>query len=224
MARFFQSELDELRTKIVQMAELAAVSVENVLRSLYDRDADAARRVREDDDVLDKLEVEIDAAANRYISLRAPVAGDMRLVTVALKASHELERIGDEASSIAKRVLRLCRQEADVDLGGIRRIGEPALALIRESIDCLVQGDSARASAIPRGDKEVDEIHRANYADYIARIGAEPAKAPAYIELIFISKSIERIGDHATNIAVETIYLVEGEDIRHTDRTKRSMQ
>ncbi len=224
MARFFQSELDELRTKIVRMAELAAKAVENALRSLYDLDADAARRVREDDDILDKLEVEIDAAANRYISLRAPVAGDMRLVTVALKASHELERIGDEASSIAKRVLRMCRQDAVVDVSEIRRIGEPALGLIRDSIDCLVQGDAERAAAIPRGDKEIDEIHRASYGDYIARISAEPEKAPAYIELIFISKSLERIGDHATNIAVETIYLVEGEDIRHTDRTKRSKQ
>ncbi len=224
MARFFQTELDELRTKIVRMAELSAAAAENALQSLYAFDAAAARRVREEDDALDSLEVEIDAAANRYISLRAPVAGDMRLVTVALKASHELERIGDEATSIAKRVLRMCRKETDIDLSGIRRIGEPALGLIRESIDCLVQGDAKRAAAIPRGDKEIDEIHRANYADYIARIGAEPAKAPAYIELIFISKSIERIGDHATNIAVETIYLVDGEDIRHTDRTKRSMQ
>lgn len=222
MARFFQTELDELRTKIVRMAELAATAVENALRSLHDRDADAARRVRDDDDILDKLEVEIDAAAHRYISLRAPVAGDMRLVTVALKASHELERIGDEASSIAKRVIRMCRLNADTDLSGIRRIGEPVLGLIRESIDCLVRGDAKRAAAIPPGDKEIDEIHRANYSAYIERIGAESSKAPVYIELIFISKSLERIGDHATNIAEETIYLIEGEDVRHTEPVRRS--
>ena len=222
MRRFFLKELESLRNDLLRMSDKSVGCVTDVLNALENQDAGLARKVLEDDDEIDQLEVTIDGEAVRYITLRAPVAGDVRLVTVAMKTSHDLERIGDEASSIAKRTLRIIESSEDLDLGAIRKMGDMALALVRESIQCLLEEDAAKAIAIPPKDKAIDILHKENYAHFTKLISANPSQAHTFVELIFISKSLERVGDHATNIAEEIVYLLEGHDVRHTDEVKRS--
>lgn len=223
MNRFFHKELEQLRSHLIEMADKSTHCVRLALDALDRNDVALARKVLEMDDSVDALEVAIDAEASRYITLRAPVASDVRLITVAIKTSQDLERIADEASNIAKRIIRLAEIGPLPKVGMILEMGDLALALTREAMGCLLAEDAAKARAVPPKDKEIDRLHRKNFADFTADISAHPADAATYIELIFISKSIERIGDHATNIAEEFVYLLEGHDIRHTDGVKRSI-
>ncbi|OPZ73357.1 MAG: hypothetical protein BWY82_01154 [Verrucomicrobia bacterium ADurb.Bin474] len=220
--RFYHAELQELRDHLLLMATLAIESVSNTIQALESFDMDTAERVIRDDDQLDELEIRIDAEATRYISLRAPVASDVRLVMVAMKASHELERIGDEATGIAKRVMRLVGESRFGDTGRIKEMCALVLAQVRDAVRCLIDQDAPRAAGIPMRDKAIDEIHREHHTLFSDRIMGDPTKAGSLIELIFISKALERIGDHATNIAEEIVFLYQAEDIRHTDRVKRS--
>lgn len=221
MKRFYLSEIEQLRNHLMLIAEKATDSVRNAIEALEQGDVELAEEVIVGDDEIDELEVAIDAEASRYITLRAPVASDLRLVTVAMKASHDLERIGDEATSICKRTIRLGARKKEISYGAIRRMADLTLALIREAVDSLIEENSTKARELPQKDKLIDELHRENYTLYTEKVMAEPHLAPAYIELIFISKSLERIGDHATNIAEEVVYLKKGEDIRHTDQVRR---
>lgn len=219
MKRFYFEELKTLRNHMLLMAEKSMFSVRYAVQALVEGDANLAYQVLKGDDEIDQLEVDIDAEASRYITLRAPVASDMRLVTVAIRTSHDLERIGDEATSIAKRTIRLSEGDvSDLDLGAIPKLAELALAQIRASIDCLIEEDASKAHSIPAKDQEIDDLHRANNKLFIDRVILNPETAAAQIDLIFISKSLERIGDHATNIAEEIVYLLRGHDIRHTDK------
>ena len=222
MKRFYFEELKTLRNHLLLMAEKSIFSVRYAVQALVEGDVKLARKVLEDDDAIDQLEIDIDAEASRYITLRAPVASDMRLVTVAIKTSHDLERIGDEATSISKRTIRLSESEVtDLDLGAIPKMAELAVAQIRASIDCLIEENATKALGIPAKDKEIDNLHRANNQLFIDRVTKNPETAAAQVDLIFISKALERIGDHATNIAEEIVYLLQGHDIRHSDKTKR---
>jgi phosphate transport system protein len=223
MNRFYLKELDELRNHFLLMAENSIQAVTEAIEALRDCDVAKAQAVRDKDDVIDQLEVDIDAEASRYLTLRAPVASDVRLITVALKTSHDLERIGDEASSIAKRTIRLAENASVLDLGSILRMAELAVANIREAIDSLLDGDAERATGVPRKDKEIDILNRENYERFLGKMTANPDLAPAYMELVFVSKSLERIGDHAANIAQEIVFLLTGRDIRHTEVVKRSL-
>lgn len=223
MNRFYLKELDELRSNFLLMAENSIDAVTNAIEALRDCDVEKAKAVREKDDVIDQLEIVIDAEANRYLTLRAPVAGDVRLITVAMKTSHDLERIGDEASSIAKRTIRLAERADVLDLGSLEQMAELAVSNIREAIESLMEGDAERASIVPRKDKEIDILNRENYERFLAKIMTNPSLAGSYIELVFVAKSIERIGDHAANIAQEIVFLLTGRDIRHTEAVKRSL-
>lgn len=223
MKRFYFEELKTLRNHLLLMAEKSIFSVRYAVQALVESDANLARQVLEGDDAIDQLEVDIDAEASRYITLRAPVASDMRLVTVAIKTSHDLERIGDEATSIAKRTIRLSEGDvSDLDLGAIPKMAELALAQIRASIDCLIEENAAKAHGIPAKDQEIDNLHRANNKLFLDRVSMNPETAAAQVDLIFISKSLERVGDHASNIAEEIVYLLQGQDIRHMEKKSSS--
>lgn len=220
MKRFYFKELQQLRDHFLLMAEKAIHSVRETMAALADLDADKARQVLKDDDVLDQLEVDIDAEATRYITLRAPVATDMRLVTVAIKSSHDLERIGDESSSIAKRVIRLSDNGGNLELGNIPQMADLALRQIRNAVDSLIEENVAQAMEVPGQDREIDRLHRENSQLLIGKVANDPEHAAIYVDLIFISKALERIGDHATNIAEEIVYLLKGQDIRHSNAVR----
>src|SRR5690606_7955953 len=179
----------------------AELAVTNALRALTERNDDLARKVKEDDSILDTFEKEIDDAAIGMLALKAPLASDLRLVTVAMKISRDLERVGDEATTIARRALELNTEphlRTRIDLPAMAAMG---LSMLHESIDSFVRRDPARARAIIPRDKEVDAINRRLQAELARSILENPATTMRALHLMVVSKSLERIADHATNIA-----------------------
>ena len=222
MKRFFDAELETFRSQLILMGETATEQVRMAIKALVEADPGLADQVIAGDDKLDRLEVEIDDEAVRYMNLRAPIASELRLVIVGMKASHDLERVGDEATSIAKRAIRLSAEPQLKPYIDIPRMATMALEMLRDALDCFLQVDEAKAIAVCKRDAAVDDLNRQLYRELTSFMIENPATISRAIELMFISKSIERITDHATNIAEEMIYLSQGKDVRHTDEIKKA--
>lgn len=221
MKRFFDAELETFRSHLILMGETAVRQTRHAMKALVDDDERLARQVIATDDELDQLEVKIDDEAARFVSLRAPMASDLRLVMVGMKTSHDLERVGDEASSIAKRAIKLSAEPRLKPYIDLPRMANMALEMLRDALDCLLQGDEAKAVAVCKRDLEVDNLNRQLYRELTSFMLEDPGTISRAIELMFISKSLERIADHATNIAEETIYLIKGKDVRHSEEVKK---
>ncbi|MFI5356235.1 MAG: phosphate signaling complex protein PhoU [Opitutales bacterium] len=221
MKRFFDSELETFRSQLILMGATAIDQVRNAIKALVEGDIGIADRVIAGDDELDDLEVKIDEEAVRYMSLRAPVASELRLVIVGMKASHDLERVGDEATGIARRAIKLVAEpqlKPYIDIPAMANMGTE---MLRDALDCLLNGDADKAAAVIRRDAEVDAINKQLYRELTSYMIEKPGNIGRAIELMFISKSLERIADHATNIAEEMIYLAKGKDVRHLEGMKK---
>ena len=221
MKRFFDSELDAFRSHLIQMGEKSIEQVRSAVRALVEADTELARKVRAGDDELDHLQVLIDDEGVRYMSLRNPIATDLRLVVVGMKAGSDLERVGDEANNIAKRAIRLAAEPPLKEYVDIPRMAEIAQQMLRDALDCFLQHDNEKALAVIRRDEEVDALNKQIYRELAGFMVENPATISRALELMFIAKSIERIADHATNIAEEMVYLAKGEDIRHNEELKK---
>jgi phosphate transport system protein len=222
MKRFFDSELETFRSHLLLMGERSMEQVRLALRALVEANISLADQVIAGDDEVDRLEVSIDDEAIRYMSLRAPVAKELRLVIVGMKASHDLERVGDEASNIAKRAIRLASEPPLKPYVDIPRMAHIALEMLRDSLDCFLNDNSEKAIAVIHRDAEVDQINKQLYRELSSFMIERPGTISRALELMFISKSIERIADHATNIAEEMVYLTQARDIRHTEQVKKT--
>lgn len=216
MKRFFHGELDTLKSHLMLMGEKAREAVAKSVQSLIDFNIELAQEVISNDDVIDNLEIEIDQEATRYLTLRAPVASDLRLLTVAIKASHDLERVGDEARTIAKRARKIILKSGiRRPIPEIARMAEITKGMLADALECFFQEDSMRAEAVLERDEAVDQLNKDNYKDLIRQAKASPDEINDYLDLIFISKSLERIADHSTNLAEEVIFLTTGRETRH---------
>lgn len=208
-------DLGELKQKLLTMASHAETAVNEALRALIERDYDLALRVKEDDNVIDQLEVEIDDMAIHLLA-KAPLASDLRLVTVAMKISQNLERVGDEATKIAKRARDLSQEPPVKVVVDLPRMAKLALDMLKAALDAFVNRDPVTARAIIPRDKEVDGINK-QVTNQLAQYMVEnPDTIKRCLNLITVSRSLERIADHATNVAEEVVYLYEATDIRHT--------
>ena len=216
MKRFFDAELENFRSNLLQMGERAIEQSRQAMRSLIDSDITLADKVIAADDEIDRLEVQIDDEAIRYMTLRGPVASELRLVVVGMKASHDLERVGDEATSIARRSRKLAIEPRIELYADLPRMNNIALEMLRDALDCFVQEDEQKALAVIRRDSEVDNLNRLVYRRLTSYMLEKPDTIARSLELMFISKSVERIADHATNIAEEMVFLAGGQDIRHS--------
>lgn len=211
--RSFDEDMRQLTGKIAEMGALAERQVADALASLVDRDIDAAAAVIERDALLDSLEEQVDQAVIRLLAIRQPMAIDLRIITMALKVSNDLERTGDYAVSIAKRGQRLADQPA---LGAMQRIpqmGEICLEMLKDVLDAYVDRDPAKAMAVFERDKEVDEIYSGLFRELVTYMLEDPRTISRCIDLMFIAKNLERIGDHATNIAEKIHYMIHGAEI-----------
>ena len=215
MDNHFETGLETLRQKLLLMASHAESSVNQAVQALMQRDHDLAIRVREDDQVIDDFEVEVDELAIMLLT-KAPLAGNLRLVTVAMKISQNLERIGDEATKIAKRARDLS-QEPPVKISlDLPRMAGMALGMVKDALDTFVSHDcDAARSIIPR-DKEVDAMNKQIQQELTQHMVANPDTIARCLHWLVAAKSLERIADHAKNIAEEVVYLYEAQDIRHT--------
>ena len=222
MKRFFDAELENFRSQLLQMGERAIDQTRQAMRALTEADITLADKVIAADDELDKLEVKIDDEAIRYMTLRGPVASELRLIIVGMKASHDLERVGDEATGIARRSRKLAIEPRLELYADLPRMAKIALEMLRDALDCFVQEDEQKALSVIRRDPEVDNLNRLLYRRLTSFMIEKPDTISRAIELMFISKSIERIADHAVNIAEEMVFLSKGQDIRHSDIVKQN--
>jgi phosphate transport system protein len=222
MKRFFDSELESFRSQLMRMGETSIRQVRNALKALVEADVTLADQVIAADDEVDAFEIQIDNEAIRYMNLRSPVATELRLVIVGMKASHDLERVGDEATSIAKRAVKLAAEPPLKPYVDIPRMGNIALEMLRDALDCFLNSDTEKAVAVVKRDAEVDAINKQLYRELSSYMIERPQSISRALELMFISKSIERIADHATNIAEEMVFLAQAKDIRHSEELKKS--
>jgi len=214
--RHFDEELAELKTKLVHMASLAEDQIDKALAALVKRDSALACRVIEQDHKVNALDVEIDEDCIRLLALHQPAARDLRLVTTAMKISTELERISDLAENVCERTIELNEEPQLKPYIDIPRMGNLARIMVKESIDAFVKDDSALARKVLAHDDLVDELMEQVFRELLSFMIEDPHTISRAIRLSFIAKYIERVADHATNIAELVVYLVEGKIIRHT--------
>jgi len=215
MERHFLNDVAALQQELLVMASHAERAVRQAVEALTTRNDALTETVKETDDILDRFEVEIDELAVSLLS-RAPLASDLRLVTVAMKISQNLERIGDEATKIAKRVALLNGEpplKLQIDIPGL---AEQALRLLAESLDAFSRRDSARAREVILLDKPIDELNRRIHQQLVETMTADSSAIVRCLHMMVVAKSLERIGDHGKNIAEEVVYLCEALDIRHS--------
>lgn len=222
MENHFEIGLDALRQKLLAMASHAETAVNLAVQALMQRNHDLAVKVREDDNAIDQFELDIDEMAIQLLT-KAPLASNLRLVTVTMKISQNLERIGDEATKIAKRARDLAQEppvKINLDLPHMARL---SLSMVKESLDAFVHRDSAAARAIIPRDKEVDALNKSMHQALARHMMEHPETIARCLHWIVATKSLERIADHAKNIAEEVVYLCEAQDIRHALAKSQSM-
>ncbi|MDH5670114.1 MAG: phosphate signaling complex protein PhoU [Nitrospira sp.] len=214
--RHFDEELAELKAKLVRMAGLTEDQIDKALAALLNRDSVQARQVIERDHQVNALDVEIDEECIRLLALHQPAARDLRLVTTAMKISTELERISDLAENICERTIELNEEPQLKPYIDIPRMGNSARMMVKESIDAFVKDDSTLARKVLTDDDLVDDLMEQVFRELLSYMIEDTQTISRAIRLSFIAKYLERVADHATNIAELVVYLVEGKIIRHT--------
>ncbi len=215
----FEEQLAALKDQLVTMGSLAEAAVRRSMKALIERKDLLARRAKEEDEILDNLEVEIDEMAINLLA-KAPLASDLRLITVAMKISQNLERVGDEATTIGRRALELNAEPQLKPYVDIPKMADIALQMLKEALDAFVTREPARARDLIPRDKEVDALNKQLHRELVSFVIEDPPSISRCLNLMVISKCLERIADHATNIAEEVVYLYEGRDIRHAGKGK----
>ena len=219
MSTYFEHNLENLRSKLLLMGQLANESLKTSIKALINADPVLAKSVREKDEEIDNLENEISEIVTTYLSTHAPVAADLRLLVATLKISHDLERIGDEAKAIARR----SRKTALHQFNEIPRMNEIAQEMLQDSLSVFVEFDEAKAKSIWTRDLQVDKLHGENNRFCLNMTEKEPTSATSAFEILFISKSLERIADHAVNISKEVVFMATSVDVRHAAKYKKSV-
>ena len=215
MPRHIDLELAKVKDELVRMASLAEAAIGLAVKALVSRDAEAARQVIASDDAINALEIEIDELCLRAMALYQPEAKDLRLLAMALKINNDLERMGDQAVNIAERTLELLKEPLLKPLIDIPRMADHAQRMVKESLDAFVHQDALRARAVCRQDDEVDRYDDQIFRELLTYMMEDPKAITRAVNLILVSRHIERIADHATNVAEDVIYLVEGKNIKH---------
>ncbi|MCY4065624.1 MAG: phosphate signaling complex protein PhoU [Rhodospirillaceae bacterium] len=206
----FDQELNELKNKVSEMGGLAESQLVNALEAMQRRDTDLASRTIESDARVDEMEHEIDAFVVQLLALRQPVESDLREIIVALKISSDLERIADYATNVAKRTMTLAQSPQVRPAHAIPRMGRLAISMIFDVLDSYSDRDTQKAIAVWRRDEELDEMYVSLFRELLTYMMEDARRISSCTHLLFIAKNIERVGDHATNIAESIYYLVEG--------------
>ncbi|HYL10840.1 MAG TPA: phosphate signaling complex protein PhoU [Candidatus Acidoferrales bacterium] len=221
MERHFERDLQELKDKLLWMGTLAERAVHRAVHSVLDSDPKLAEAVLAEEDVINELQIEIDDRVVQLLALHQLMAVDLRLVLAVSRINNDLERIGDQAVNIAQsaeRILRHPRVKPYVDLP---RMSELAEGMVRDALNAVVQRDVELAQKILKTDDEVDHLRDQMFRELLTYMMGDSAVVFPAFELILVVKNLERIGDHATNIAEDVIYIVAGQDVRHPTVDRR---
>lgn len=213
--KIFEAELTDLRQKLLTLGGLVEQAIVSSVRSLAERDSALAKRVVEDDKRVNRLEVEIDEICLRLLALRQPAASDLRFITLALKVVTDLERIGDLAVNVAERAAQLNAKPPLKPYIDIPRMASIAQGMLKDALDAFVAGDATRARAVLERDNEVDDLYHAIFRELLGFMVEDPQTTERAMAVLFVAKHLERIADHATNVAEMVIFFVEGRDVRH---------
>jgi len=213
----FDAELETIRAQVLQMGGLVEQQTISALAALEDEDAVLAGRVVEDDHRVNALEVKIDEEVGTVIARRQPAASDLRMLMMVVKTITDLERIGDEAAKIARMVVQMHGSDRGAPPRvEVRHMAQVALNMLRTSLDAFARLDAAGAARVAREDEQVDAEFRSVTRQLITFMMEDPRTISNSLEVLFIAKAIERIGDHAKNMAEYVVYMVKGKDVRHT--------
>ncbi|OGW62081.1 MAG: phosphate transport system regulatory protein PhoU [Nitrospirae bacterium RBG_16_64_22] len=215
MERIFDEELKALKGRILALGGLVEEQVQRSIKALVDRDSDLARTTIEEDHRVNRMEVEVDEECVRLIALRQPAAGDLRFLTTAMKIVTDLERMGDLAVDTCERALELNEEPPLKPYIDIPRMADAAQRMLKEALDAFVNRDAALARKVCRDDDFVDDLNKQVFRELVSFMVEDPHTITRAIRISFISKYLERVADHATNIAEMVVYMVEGRIIRH---------
>src|SRR6266545_1908099 len=213
--RHFQTDLDQLKTRLLEMGGLAEERVRAAVGSLVNRDAEAVSRVLDGDKPINQLHIEIDNRCFTLLALHQPMAVDLRAIVSAVKINTDLERVGDLAVNIAEAVVRYMRNPPVKELIDIPRMASIAQSMLRDALDAYVRRDTALAQSVLDCDDELDALKTQVFRELLTYMLQDPTTIEPALDLILISRHLERIGDHATNIAEDVIFMVSAQDVRH---------
>ncbi|MBI4368001.1 MAG: phosphate signaling complex protein PhoU [Candidatus Omnitrophica bacterium] len=215
MQRHFDEELGQLKDKLFKMGLLVEEAIRKSIEALIKRDSKLAEKVIDDDQRINILEIEIDEFGHELIALRQPTAVDLRFITMVLKINSDLERAGDQAVNIAEKAIAINREAPLKNNLDIPKMAELAIAMVKESLDSFVARDAATAKAICERDDELDTLNDRIYKNLQEDLKKQSVEVSQAVSLIMVAHNLERIGDLATNVAEDVIYLAKGIDIRH---------
>jgi phosphate transport system protein len=213
--RHFDQELEQLKSKLLAMSALVESAVYRSITAVVHKDRKLAEEVLQNEARINQMEIEIDDQAIRLLALQQPVAVDLRLITAGLKINNDLERMGDLAVNIAERALSLIDEPPVDALVDIPDIGALVQNMVRKALDAFVARDAEMAQSVLTSDDEVDSLRTTFFHELISFMQREPQNIPQAVNLLSIVRNLERIADHATNIAEDVLFYVKGVDVRH---------
>jgi phosphate transport system protein len=221
--RVYESQLGKLRSYVLEMGGLVEDQIAQAVRALIERDVALARATIERDHTVNRLDVEIDDLSLKLLALHQPAARDLRLITTALKITTDLERIGDIATHIGERVLELAKEPPLKRSVDITSIASVASSMVHRSLDAFVRDDVELALEVCASDDDIDTLHAELVRELLGIMREDPSSIGRTMRMLFVSKYLERVGDHATNIAEMVIFMVKGQSIRHMDTVPREL-
>ncbi len=213
----FDDELKALREMVLKLGCMVENAIRDSVKALVERDSELAREVIKRDHIINALDVKIDEECVRLIALRQPMARDLRLITTAMKITTDLERMGDLAGNIAERAIELNAEPQLKPFKNIPRMAEITQQMVRDALDAFVTGCSRLPYEVIKRDDEVDDLTVRNFEELLSLMIQDPKIIPLAVKRTYIAKYLERIADHATNIAEMIIYMCKGKMIRHTE-------
>lgn len=215
MERHFDHQLDELKEQMLLMGGRAENIIRKAVEALERRDAKLAHEVFEDDNAIDRMEIDIEERCIHLLALQQPLATDLRFITSALKISNDLERVGDHAVNIAGCAIELVGQPEFPPIADLARLVNGATGMLREALDAFVRRDAEAARALVKRDDEVDQLNRRLFSELMAEMIRDPHAISRAMALVLVGRNLERVGDLATNVAEEVVFIAEARVIKH---------
>ena len=213
--RHFVEELEQLKTKLLEMSSLVEAAIQRSISAVIQKDRSAAEEVFRNEARINEIEIEIDEFAINLLALKQPMAADLRLIVAALKINTDLERMGDLSVSIAERAMSLMEEPVIKPMIDIPHIAGLVQSMVRKSLDAFVARDADLARSVLASDDAVDSLRTACYHELVSFMEKDPQNIQQALDLLAITRNLERLADHSTNIAEDVLFLVKGIDVRH---------
>src|ERR1700756_1227783 len=221
MERHFDRDLEELKQRLLWMGSLAERAVHQAVHAVLDAEEHLAETVLSEEDAINEMQIEIDERVQRLLALQQPMAADLRFLLAVSRINGDLERIGDQAVNIAQSAMRILRHPQVKPYVDLPRMSELAEGMVRDSLNAVVRRDLTLARSVLVRDDQVDNLRDQIFRELLSYMMGDSAVVFQAFELILVAKNLERVADHATNIAEDVIYMVEGHDVRHAAADRR---